>query len=750
MRQIFCHWLDRYGGILFSRNNLCVWAALSPELEKEVVDISGALIRLKESPTGGKIEDTRDGIALKGFLGLFPGGRTSANHSELPKGWRKCMKKNQEFRNGIARIAHHLTPVPIGLEWLEHSMRDLEQYAPKLPVVDKFEDAWRHAWLKELGRLRAEVAVEEQVPLLGFEEAAEPVKRFFQAMRDVGFGRGRFYRIIRIPGCDGILKLTYAQGGLQEGHTLPVQHLLTGFLARQIRKYRQTDKPDTKRLISSIHSRSDVDRQDEGISFWDKIIHRNSREVWMEVPVLHQQTEKEYYPIAMFAFDLPGEDELQEAKKQLKFNVPGLRPILNDVVQIVALGARKREQEWHSHLSVLDKRLFSEVDRQAIEKTLLTAAVEISGASDGLLVTHEGAADELTIRAVAGSLQTFLDRVYFSLDEDFYPVVRCWKSRKALYIPNWVQSDLRHSVLKHTDFKGLSPEAPEGFQKWLEEGFGSLVAMPIWSGDKMVGAISLQSASAYSFDLERVRMLESLLQRVRWFLHTAELSDQRRMWERAFVHEIRSDLSPVSKAIEEALLADSDETEWPLTEAKRHCQGLLDLSQNFMDIQANPQADKCLVFTDPGTILSEYLDLYDTLIEQAEQQIEIHPHPDAEIWQYRLLGSREVFARVLRNILDNALKYGEEGAVIRINASLMKGMWLLAMSNPGWMTAEEDALKFRAYEKPNHVRYSGSHVGLAASRIWIHAYGGELKLDNIEEKGDKRVRALLRWPLAEK
>ncbi|MCP4698928.1 MAG: HAMP domain-containing histidine kinase [Gammaproteobacteria bacterium] len=752
-QQIFYRLLDLHGGVILSRGNWHTWTVLSRELKKKVTDIPAVLARLKESPVRGeKTGNTDDISALEGFQELFPDASVSIKSSRLPEVWQECVEKTREFRQGVARIAHHITPVPAGMQWLDESTRELERYVPKLPVMDKFEAAWRRAWLNELHRMRAMV-IGEQMPLLGSEgPAEEPIRRFFQAMRDNGFARGRFYRIIQVPGCDGILQLTYAEGDLRKPRELPVGHPLSGILAEQFAKYHRKNKSCDGKLFFTVHSRNQADRLDEGILFWDQIIHKDDWESWLEVPVLQKESgENSYYPAAIFVFDLPEDESFREVEKQMEFHTPDLCPILRDVMQILALEARKKQQEYQSRLSVLDGRLSGRVDRLAIEKALLEVAKEISGASDGLLITHEGASDELAIRAVSGDLQDFLSRTYFRLNEDFYPVVSCWKAKKALYIPDWAKSEMRHSVLKRVDLMKFNPQDPESGRKWLADGIGSLVAMPIWSEEDMaVGAISLQSPHPYTFNRERVQALKNLLQRVRWFLHAAELNDQRRRWERAFVHEIRSDLIPVSKGIDAVLRDPPPGAKWFLTEAKRHCGGLLDLSQNFMDIQANPQADKNLIFSAPVDILKEYLELYDTLINLARQKIELDPKaPEARIWQCCLLGSREVFGRVFRNILDNALKHGGREAIIRINASIEDNMWLLTMSNPGRMTEEEDALKFSAYEKPIHVRHSGAHVGLAASRMWIHAYGGELKLDNIQHEGEERVQALLRWPLAE-
>ena len=116
-------------------------------------------------------------------------------------------------------------------------------------------------------------------------------------------------------------------------------------------------------------------------------------------------------------------------------------------------------------------------------------------------------------------------------------------------------------------------------------------------------------------------------------------------------------------------------------------------------------------------------------------------------WAARLRGSRPMFERVLRNLVDNAVKYGPED--IRIAAWAQGGRWNFCISNPGWMTEQESAQKFQAFVQPTKSRRDGSHVGLSASLGLVTAHGGCLSLDNeTTAEGQQRVYARLEWPLS--
>jgi signal transduction histidine kinase len=109
-----------------------------------------------------------------------------------------------------------------------------------------------------------------------------------------------------------------------------------------------------------------------------------------------------------------------------------------------------------------------------------------------------------------------------------------------------------------------------------------------------------------------------------------------------------------------------------------------------------------------------------------------------------LAGERDLFERVLRTLMDNAVKYGRDD--VRIEAGLDQATWSLRISNPGRMTPQEERLKFTPFEKPKPSRHDGSHVGLAASLALTRANGGSLTLENDLTGDAPRVVATLSWP----
>ncbi len=106
---------------------------------------------------------------------------------------------------------------------------------------------------------------------------------------------------------------------------------------------------------------------------------------------------------------------------------------------------------------------------------------------------------------------------------------------------------------------------------------------------------------------------------------------------------------------------------------------------------------------------------------------------------------------MIRNLLANSIKFGGDEAEITIKAEIQENFWCIILENPGYMSEEEERLKFIPWQKPQNEKCDGSYVGLAANQAWIDAYGGELQLGNIPgtQNAEDRVRAVLRWPLAD-
>lgn len=582
------------------------------------------------------------------------------------------------------------------------------------------------------------------------------VDQLFEVMQESGFHRGRFYRLIPVHGSSGLLRLEMATGGLKGGHTLPIEYPLSEALNQRFTEFGEKQTPKNKKLIYQIRAKSDDMDDDPAIRFWDGVVEGTKLKSWLEVPLLTRRGDGRCFTSGLFIFDRLGSKGLADGdprEVQEKHVHPVKATLVHLVRQIGQLLGQEEERQEHKRLqtlTTLDQRLFREVRREAIEKALLQAAVEITGAAGGLLITREGAAETLVVRSAMGAVQEdCLLGAHFLLSETFHPVVQCWQSGAPVFLPDYRKSKQRTGILDYLQAHRLSKCEPERLRNWLSEGIGALAAMPILSGEEKVGAISLQHGEAYHFRHYHIQALEGLLQRARWFLHAARQEDARTHWERAMVHEVRTEVAPILHGLDEWHhgYATPEEIQ---AKIHRHALRLSDLTQNFLETHPASAKVKQGCFANPGEAVMEFVELMEEIRRTCRLTLEIAPPFGDARWQTSLRGDVQYFARVVRNLLDNAHKFcpNDGHLLIALEVDGDAHLWRLIIRNSGAMSPDANQHKFHSGYMEHQKNRTGAHMGLAASQGCVQAIGGDLTLENVEdEDGEQVVEARLSWPM---
>ncbi|MEO5350691.1 MAG: ATP-binding protein [Magnetococcus sp. YQC-3] len=580
------------------------------------------------------------------------------------------------------------------------------------------------------------------------------VDKLFITMKDAGFPRGRFYRLMEIPNSDGMLRLEMASGGLCPGWTLPIEYPLSQALHGRFNGFATQNMRGNRELIYQIRQKQEDPVDDPAILFWNGVVDAIKLESWVEVPLLFKlPSPQEFITSGLFVFDRLGAEGLWDGKpgEVTENHVVPVKATLfymvRQIAQALQLDAQERDRKRLLALTKLDQILFREVHRDVIEKNLLQAAVEITGAAGGLLITREGAAETLGVRATLGEVQAAcLEKASFLLSEVHHPVVQCWQRGEAVFLPHYKGSAAQKAILAGVNVSRLATGQPDRLHAWLEHGIGSLAAMPILSGDEKVGAISLQHAEPYHFRREQIQALDRLLQRTRWFLHAAHREDERTHWERAMIHEVRSEATPILHGVDQ-LVNGIGEPDAAQAKIQRCALRLYDLTENFLETQHAPDHHES--FTSPGESLWEFLDLSAEVRTECNFTLLVDPETREDpVWQTCLRGDAHRFARVVRNLLDNAQKFCTKGGTITLQAQVETTMWRLSLTNSGQMLPDAEQHKFQVGYQENQKQRSGAHVGLASSLGVVRAVGGDIILNNgCDVTGQPIVRTLLCWPL---
>jgi signal transduction histidine kinase len=195
-------------------------------------------------------------------------------------------------------------------------------------------------------------------------------------------------------------------------------------------------------------------------------------------------------------------------------------------------------------------------------------------------------------------------------------------------------------------------------------------------------------------------------------------------------HELRTPLASI-KGYSTALLL--DDVSWP-EEKQREFLGLIDEECENLQGMINDILDSSLI--DVGQLSIEYQPvrlekLVQEVAEEMQRRTEQHnllvdfpaefPVLDAD--PYRL-------KQVLRNILDNAIKYSPEGGLVVIRGEVRQKDVVVSIADQGVGILPEDLIplfeKFFRVKSPTGYHVPGTGLGLPVARAIIEAHNGRI------------------------
>jgi len=106
----------------------------------------------------------------------------------------------------------------------------------------------------------------------------------------------------------------------------------------------------------------------------------------------------------------------------------------------------------------------------------------------------------------------------------------------------------------------------------------------------------------------------------------------------------------------------------------------------------------------------------------------------------RVAADPELTHTILRNLLDNAVKYSSPGKLIRILAEEQDGAICIRVMDEGTGVAEEEISRIfeRGYRSPaTQDGVAGAGMGLAIARDIVAAHGGKLWAESLPGKGSR-------------
>lgn len=312
-------------------------------------------------------------------------------------------------------------------------------------------------------------------------------------------------------------------------------------------------------------------------------------------------------------------------------------------------------------------------------------------------------------------------------------------------------SEATHPVLRTKDVVSVaslernddSPEA--GY--FLDQGFKSYLGLPLVVKHQVVGILSFYSREARRYDSEEINFLRSLAAQAAVAIHNSQLYEQTSRQALALEkanrvkedflsvmsHELRTPLNVISgytTLVQERVMGEINaEQSKALAKVSHHAGELLFMVNGMMNatkIEAGMiSVDKeKFLLTD---LLNELRFLYDY---PRDKTVNLE-------WSYptdlpHLRSDRDKLKHVIQNLINNAFKFTDEGAV-RVGARQLAGGFVeISVSDTGIGIASEELPlifdRFRQLDSSRTRAHGGVGLGLHIVKSFTELLGGTVKV----------------------
>ncbi len=211
-------------------------------------------------------------------------------------------------------------------------------------------------------------------------------------------------------------------------------------------------------------------------------------------------------------------------------------------------------------------------------------------------------------------------------------------------------------------------------------------------------------------------------------------------------HDLKTPLTRMRARIESALRNSSAvEYKSALNQTIDECDGLLQTFNALLSIAQSEsgQVRRQLQMLDIHDILIDVAELYEPIADEAGGSLTLEAAPHLTV-----MGDRQLLAQAMSNLLDNALKYGEneegKGADISVTAAIDGQDVVITISDQGKGIPEEDRDRVRnrfvRLDESRSKPGNGLGLSLVASVMTLH--NGQLHL----EGNQPGLRAIMRIP----
>ena len=199
-------------------------------------------------------------------------------------------------------------------------------------------------------------------------------------------------------------------------------------------------------------------------------------------------------------------------------------------------------------------------------------------------------------------------------------------------------------------------------------------------------------------------------------------------------HELRTPLTAIIGWGETLTSLNADEeTQKGISIILKETRRLAKMVEELLDFARMESGKFTLIMEemDLAAELEETLFMYNETFKKKNIKIDY----DQSDEDFLINGDRERLKQVFFNILDNAVKHGEQGGKLEIGIKTEDGRAIISIRDFGEGIPEEELpyVKLKFYKGTSKMK--GSGIGLAVSDEIVDLHGGELKIESVFGEG---------------
>jgi PAS domain S-box-containing protein len=410
---------------------------------------------------------------------------------------------------------------------------------------------------------------------------------------------------------------------------------------------------------------------------------------------------------------------------------------------------RKVEEKLRAHASQMETlyTIGQEIGRTlALDEVIQYALDRVVSASgfDVAFIHFSGKSSALTVYAAGSASRSSAEQrqLLARLGEDF--------ERKI-------------TVCKEPWFVEDAAALPELKELQAVEGMRALVVLPLSGGEQRRGTLTLMSPRVQTFGPEESQFLQALGQQIALAIENAQLYgatvevnahlqeeiEERNRAEKTLadftamvVHDLRSPLSNVvsiAESLQDGLFGQVNEQQnkW-LWKIETNCKSLIEHVSDFLDLSKIEAGHIELVNkpVDLKALIQEIL--VEHSIQADQRQISLRNKIDRELPTIRLDPRR--VNQVLSNLLNNALKFSDDGGDIEVGAGRGSGNEINVWVKDAGIGIDSDEIgqifeKYRQVSSGRNSGHKGTGLGLVICKKIVEAHGGRIWAESQKGKG---------------